>query len=122
MHKRPALQPCPSCASLLPPDGGACPHCGAAHPPSGGAVAERALPAAALLMGLALAGCGDKDDASDAVALYGVADSSAYVDADGDGYTPDEGDCDDDNPDVNPGATETTGDAVDSNCDGDNDT
>jgi hypothetical protein len=40
-----------------------------------------------------------------------------YLDNDGDGYTPDEGDCDDDNPAINPGAIEVY-DEVDNNCDG----
>ena len=37
--------------------------------------------------------------------LYGVPD--IFWDNDGDGYTPDDGDCDDSNADVNPGAEET---------------
>ena len=44
------------------------------------------------------------------------------IENDGDGYTPEDGDCDDDNADVNPGAEETPGDGVDSNCDGEDDT
>ena len=40
-------------------------------------------------------------------------------DADNDGFSPCDGDCDDDDEDVNPGAPETPGDGVDSNCDGD---
>ena len=54
--------------------------------------------------------------------LYGadIVDT-AYMDNDGDGYSPADGDCDDDNADVNPGADETPGDGVDSNCDGEDD-
>lgn len=40
------------------------------------------------------------------------------VDDDEDGYTENQGDCDDDNPDVNPGAREICGDGEDQNCDG----
>jgi hypothetical protein len=40
------------------------------------------------------------------------------TDGDGDGYCPEEGDCDDTNPDVNPGATEICDDLIDNDCDG----
>jgi hypothetical protein len=40
------------------------------------------------------------------------------VDLDGDGYTVDDGDCNDGNAAVNPGATEVCGNWVDENCDG----
>jgi hypothetical protein len=39
-------------------------------------------------------------------------------DVDGDGWTLDEGDCDDADPEVNPGAADWVGDDVDSDCDG----
>lgn len=40
------------------------------------------------------------------------------VDADGDGFTPRDGDCDDDNPRVSPRAVEICGDRKDNDCDG----
>jgi hypothetical protein len=40
------------------------------------------------------------------------------VDDDGDGYTENEGDCDDSNPNINPGASETCGDGIDQDCNG----
>ena len=39
----------------------------------------------------------------------------------GDGYSEDQGDCDDNNKDVNPGAKEICDDNIDNNCNGDND-
>ncbi len=42
-------------------------------------------------------------------------------DADGDGYTEEQGDCNDDDPDVHPRADETCGDELDSDCSGDPD-
>ena len=44
-------------------------------------------------------------------------DSAALEDLDGDGYTTDEGDCDDTNPDIHPGAEEVC-DGTDNDCDG----
>ena len=63
----------------------------------------------------------DTDDDTAIAVMYGVPDTGSW-DNDGDGYTPEDGDCDDNNPDVNPGAEETPGDGVDSNCDGEDDT
>ena len=47
--------------------------------------------------------------------------STTNHDWDEDGYTEDQGDCDDDNPNINPGEEEIYYDDVDSNCDGLND-
>ena len=49
-------------------------------------------------------------------------DTSSTEDADGDGYSPSTGDCDDTVASVYPTADETMGDGVDSNCDGEDDT
>jgi hypothetical protein len=44
---------------------------------------------------------------------------NADIDNDGDGYTENQGDCDDDAPSVNPGALEICNDSIDNDCDGD---
>lgn len=49
-------------------------------------------------------------------------DTSSTTDYDGDGYSPRDGDCNDDDAHVNPGVTETPNDGVDSNCDNEDDT
>ncbi len=60
------------------------------------------------------------DDTAVAV-MYGVPDTG-YWDNDGDGYTPEDGDCDDNNPEIHPDAREVAGDGIDSNCNGEDDT
>lgn len=45
-------------------------------------------------------------------------DCPGNTDADGDQFTPNDGDCDDARPEVNPGATELCNDGVDNDCDG----
>ena len=84
----------------------------------------------ALVALLGLTACSDEDkDTSDGddtamvsdtstMALYGV----PFTDNDYDGWAQEDGDCDDDNAEVNPDAEETPGDGVDSNCNGDEDT
>ena len=41
-----------------------------------------------------------------------------FIDNDADGFTPSQGDCDDTNPDIYPGAEEICGDGIDQDCDG----
>jgi hypothetical protein len=53
---------------------------------------------------------------------YGVPETGVFEDSDGDGFSENEGDCDDSDDSIFPGATETEGDGIDSNCDGEDDT
>ena len=83
-----------------------------------------ALSPAIALLGLALVACGGDTGTNDDTAvqaLYGVPDSGLHDDIDQDGFTPSDGDCNDDDDTVHPGATETAGDGVDSDCDGEDD-
>ena len=52
----PRLLPCPTCGQHHRPAASVCPHCAAPLTPSG-----RGLSAAALVLGLALGGCAEKD-------------------------------------------------------------
>ena len=61
-----------------------------------------------------------EDDTAVAV-MYGVPDTGSW-DNDGDGFTPEDGDCDDNDPEINPEAREVAGDGIDSNCNGEDDT
>jgi len=70
-----------------------------------------------LVLGTLLISCGDKDPDDTAA---GGASSGDGADADGDGFDS-ESDCDDADPSVNPDATETWYDGVDSDCDGGSD-
>ena len=75
-----------------------------------------------LLVGLALAAPMDTGGVAAGTSDTGVLDTGALLlldeDADGDGFTPREGDCDDNAPRVNPNASEICGDRLDNNCDG----
>ena len=102
------FHPCTACGSPVRAGTCVCPFCGAR------ACRSTSRSAAALLLGLLAAGCPDKgasdrggDDTS-----YGVAyETGGPVDEDGDGFLVSDGDCDEENPEVNPGAIEA--------CDGD---
>ena len=106
---------CVRCTTLIPEGLDGCPACGTAKAPLGTEI----RPASLLLLGLtALGGCQGKS-----VSLYGTEiTDTGFFDDDGDGYSEDEGDCDDNNNAIHPGAEETPGDGVDSNCDGEDDT
>ena len=59
----------------------------------------------------------DTTNETDDTEVIDTADTNTNVDADGDGFTIEEGDCDDDNPNANPYASEYC-DGFDNNCDG----
>lgn len=110
------LTPCPACGTPALSSG--CPHCGGG---AGTSAVAKSLGSAVMLLGLsACFGSSDGQNDSVVAAEYGVPDSG-YLDADQDGY-PARNDCDDDDDTVYPGAPETAGDGVDSNCDGEDDT
>jgi hypothetical protein len=75
-------------------------------------------------------GGGSSDDGGGGTTYYRDVDGDGYGDP-GDtteadspptGYVEEDTDCDDSNPDINPGVTELCTDGVDNNCDGDSDT
>ena len=107
-----SLIACPDCELLVVAGTTRCPHCERS-------IAGRGprLPAKAMLLGLtATLGVASACVVGDMVDPTGMT-----TDADGDGFDDTE-DCDDENADIFPGATETPGDEVDSNCDGADDT
>jgi hypothetical protein len=106
------LVPCSACEELVMVKTCVCPHCGA-----GGVCRTLSLPAAALLLGLAMTGC-DDGGGEQVQPDYGV----AITDNDGDGWGVEDGDCDDEDETIHPDADETPGDGIDSNCDGEDDT
>lgn len=100
------LTPCARCGAHL--RHGACPYCGGAATPS------RTLSAAALLL---LGGCFLKPEEQ---ALYGAPFTGlpdSAEDADGDGFSVAQGDCNDADETVFPGAEDPVGDGLDTDCD-----
>ena len=100
---------CSACGTPVP--GERCPHCDVPENRPGSSKIVTA--SAVVLLGLSMAAC---TGPGGAVALYGVevtvSDNDGYFDGD---------DCDDNDADIHPGAEETAGDGVDSNCDGEDD-
>ncbi len=110
------MKSCSSCGCMVKSSPCTCPHCGAS-------LCSSKLPraAAAVLMGLALAqaeGCFGQPKYGMPESLI---DSEQAVDGDQDGFDATL-DCNDADAGINPDATETPGDGVDSNCDGQDDT
>ena len=103
---------CPDCSTPRVTDGGACPSCGATR------LSASSLPSVLGVLGLSFVSGGCFESNS----KYGMPDTGGYEDADGDGWSVEDGDCDDTDDTVHPDATETPGDGVDSNCDGSDDT
>ena len=129
------MKTCSSCGTHVKTADCTCPHCGMT------AACRSARAPVVALLGLALAGCtgkaddsaGSTADTSDSAAGADSAqdtaefppDQASYgappTDQDWDGYEVDV-DCNDGDAAIHPGATETPGDRVDSNCDGNDDT
>ncbi|MCD4693955.1 fibronectin type III domain-containing protein, partial [bacterium] len=59
---------------------------------------------------------GNESDFSETICY--IVQSQVDIDNDGDGWTVGEGDCNDDNPDIYPGAIEICGDGIDQDCNG----
>jgi hypothetical protein len=82
----------------------------------------RAPLAIAIALALLSVACGpvSEEDADGSVPTHCVPSNPVDCDLDGDGYTPNQGDCDDSNPNVHPGASECNangnGDGIDNNC------
>ncbi len=113
----PSLVACPACTELVVEGSCVCPHCAFKHP----CHARRLSRAAALLgLGMISAGCDGPAVQSDYSAAW--TETAVETDEDNDGWSEEDGDCDDDNADIHPEAEETPGDGVDSNCDDEDDT
>ena len=107
------FHPCAACGSPVRAGTCVCPFCGAR------ACRSTSRSAAALLLGLLATGCVEKEprdtlDVGGDDSSYGVAYDEDY---DGDGWGYSEGDCDENDPEVNPGAVEAC-DGNDNDCDG----
>ena len=120
----PDLHPCAHCSTPLPASVTVCPSCDAHSDGLSHTTVRLGKTASLLGLTVALTGCIGGVQAAYGVPIQdtgGRIDSGPALDADGDG-SPDDEDCDDDNASVYPGAPETPGDKLDSNCDGNDDT
>ncbi len=111
------LWTCPSCGELVRTRDAICPFCDRA----GLCPAPRLANVLVLVVAVAaMGGCAmGKSASSDG--FVGM-DTESTADNDGDGFSPADGDCDDVDDSRSPDAAEATGDGVDSNCDGEDDT
>ena len=106
-----ALQACPSCGTHNRDGACACLGCGAKL-----GTCRTAHPAAALL-GFVLGGCVGTEKIPDAQPPYGLPDTESVSDQDGDGFSVRQGDCNDQDASVFPGAEDPVGDGLDTDCD-----
>ncbi|MFT5356615.1 MAG: hypothetical protein ACI9KE_003840 [Polyangiales bacterium] len=98
---------CSECSCFVPARAKACPECDFAVSTIWRAVKGIAMVGASAATAMTLMAC------------YGSPyDEYECVDADSDGYCPSEGDCDDTNFEIRPGAIDEAGDGIDQNCDG----
>jgi hypothetical protein len=115
----PRWSPCPSCGTVAQ-SCGPCPHCGTELRCDRPGLSS----ATAGLLGLiAVAGCHVNENADYGSGETDLTEESTEdpVDEDKDGYEVGD-DCDDNDETIHPGAAETPGDEIDSNCDGEDDT
>ena len=107
---------CSTCGHLHKSTETVCPHCVNSSK-------NRSFIPAAVLLGLSGLGLLSSCKQEPVESLYGVPwDSGEYMDEDGDGFSVAEGDCDDTDATIFPGAEETADDTVDQNCDGEDNT
>ena len=101
-----SLLSCTHCSGFIPSNLGACPHCGTNIKHSASALKKAAALALGGLSMMSLMAC------------YGIGPESECFDQDGDDFTDCEGDCNDSDASVYPGADDPAGDDIDQDCDG----
>jgi len=101
---------CPDCGRHHMAEESACPFCKKSRP----LLNKAAKSATVLLSAMVLMACygGFKDTAE-----TGTPGDTTIEDVDSDGFTVDDGDCNDDNADINPVAEEICNDKIDNDCD-----